>query len=110
MNDAKSALDDGRLAEALGLLRTAPRTAPTEQLFFLQLLILSGLLKEATRELDSAVFEAPLLRSLTRLLARRRCRPKFLIPPPKHAVKRWNARAALRRGETNVSTSPPRRC
>ncbi len=113
MTAARKALDDGRLADALALQRTAVRDDPGDspaRLFLFELLALSGELKDALLELKLVESDSPewpasrrMFRDILRAEARRFPRlrlPEFPVPPPRHVRCRWNAALCSARGES----------
>lgn len=106
---AREALGDGRLADALALQSDAVAATPADpvaRLFLFELLVLSGNLDSAADHLARIATPDPdwpaARRRFARLLRaeRRRTprltRPQFLLPPPAHLKRRWNAARAHR--------------
>ncbi len=113
MTAARTALDDGRLADALALQRIAVGNDPDDspaRLFLFELLALAGETAEALRQLalvesDAATWPAArkAFRDLLRADARRAPRlrrPDFLAEPPRHLRCRWNAALCHGRGQS----------
>jgi type VI secretion system protein ImpE len=107
---ASELLADGRLTEAIDeqLKVVEADPSPATRLFLFELLILSGHLRIARGELAAITSDEPawpatrrrfrqLLRALRRWTLRRR--PAFLLPPPAHARRRWNAARAGELGD-----------
>ena len=107
---AKDALADGRLTDAIALQQHAVEVdpSPSARLFLFELLVLGGLLHIARGELAVITSDDPTwpatrhrFSQLLRALHQRnlRHRPAFLLPPPKHARRRWNAARAGELGD-----------
>lgn len=110
MSAARDALVEGRLTDAVReqSVVVAADPTPSARLFLLELLVLADRLAEAWRQLlvleaDDPVWPTglrlrPLLRAI-RLRNHLRRRPEFLLPPPSHATRRWNAARAVEAGD-----------
>ena len=117
MTAARSALDDGRLADALSLQRIAVENHPDDdaaRLFLFELLVLAGETADALPHLKSVRSDSPnwpasqrafrdILRADARRFPRLR-RPEFLSEPPRHLRCRWNAALCQHRGRTDEAT------
>jgi type VI secretion system protein ImpE len=111
MNEARDALADGRLTDAVTLQRQAVEEdpSPSARLFLFELLVLADTLGDALQQLRSIHSDDPSWREsyqrFRRLLVaiRRRnhlrLRPAFLNDPPTHAKRRWNAARAVEAGD-----------
>lgn len=111
MSTAREALADGRLGDAVILQQQMVDTdsSPSARLFLFELLVLSDRLTDAHEQLlaintDDAGWPATRQRfnRLLRAIQRRnhlRRRPEFLLPPPVHARRRWNAARAVEAGD-----------
>jgi type VI secretion system protein ImpE len=110
---AREALQQGHLEQALQLQRdlVLEEPQPKEQLFLFELLMLGGQDELAERildEIDSDHTDWPdthrrwrnLIRA-ERRRARKLRRPVFLLDPPLHAKRRWNAINAAQRGNSS---------
>ena len=108
---ARELLADGRLSDALAAQVAAVSADPTPsaRLFLFELLVLADRLAEARTELLAVTSDDPawpaarrrfgrLLRAIGRR-NRLRKRPAFLLPPPPHASRRWNAARAVEAGD-----------
>lgn len=108
---AREALADGRLTDAVELQTAAVNAdpSPSARLFLFELLVLAGFLKAARSELNAITSDDPTwpasrrrFRQLLRALSKQnhlRRRPRFLLPPPVHAKRRWNAARAGEAGD-----------
>ncbi len=117
MTAARTALDDGRLADALALQRIAVENHPDDspaRLFLFELLVLAGETADAIRQLKSVESDSPnwpaskrafrdILRADARRFPRLR-RPEFLSDPPRHVRCRWNAALCQNRGQSEAAT------
>ena len=116
MTAARTALDEGRLADALSLQRIAVENNQDDspaRLFLFELLTLTGELSEAVRQLRSIENPSPdwpasakTFRDLVRAEARRfprLRRPEFLAEPPAHLRCRWNAALCQSRGQAELA-------
>lgn len=114
---ARDAMADARLADAVDRQAAAVAAAPAAaaRLFLFELLVLSGRLTAAADELGRITTAAPdwpavrrAFRRLLRAEARRSpdpARPSFLMPPPGHAKRRWNAARAVRHADPARATA-----
>ncbi|MCU0703168.1 MAG: hypothetical protein MUF18_04165 [Fimbriiglobus sp.] len=108
---ARELLAEGRLSDAITeqrkIINLAP--SPTARLFLFELHVLRGELKAARTQLTAIISDdsawpatrrrfARLLRAIQRQCHLRR-RPAFLLPPPAHATRRWNAARAGELGD-----------
>jgi type VI secretion system protein ImpE len=107
---AREALSEGRLATAIEIQTQVVHDTPTDpaaRLFLFELLVLHGKIENAREHLSLIPFVNPtwpaVLRSFRQLLRAqlRRAstlkRPRFLLPPPAHVQRRWNAVLASQR-------------
>lgn len=111
MSTAREALADGRLADAVTLQQQMVDAdpSPSARLFLFELLVLSDRLTDAREQLlaintDDAGWSSTRRRfdRLLRAIRRRNHlhrRPEFLLPPPDHAKRRWNAARAVEAGD-----------
>lgn len=111
MSAARTALSDGRLSDAIREQQAATDAdpSPAARLFLFELLVLADRLTEAGEQLDAITSDDPawlntrrrfvhLLRAVRRRNHLRR-RPRFFVPPPVHACRRWNAARAVEAGD-----------
>ena len=113
---AREALADGRLTDAVELQTSAVAAdpSPSARLFLFELLVLAGFLKAARSELNAITSDDPTwpasrrrFRQLLRALSKQNHlgrRPRFLMPPPVHAKRRWNAARAGEEGDDDRGT------
>jgi type VI secretion system protein ImpE len=114
---AREALADGRLADAVGLQTRAVEANPADsaaRLFLFELHALAGDLPAARRHLDRIRSGDPVWpaarKAFRRVLRAEACRspdparPRFLLPPPPHVKRRWNATRAHRQADPDRAT------
>jgi type VI secretion system protein ImpE len=115
---AREALADARLSDALELQRQAVADAPDDpvaRLFLFELLALTGDRQAAADQLNQIPSTDPdwpatrrAFRRLLRAEARRSpdlSRPRFLLPPPAHVKRRWNAARANKHADPDRATA-----